>query len=302
MIKNKPLVSIGVPVYNGGKFLEETLDSLLAQTYKNFELIISDNASTDRTEQICNAYAAKDQRIRYYRNGKNLGASWNYNHVFELSTGEYFKWAAADDLCAPELLQRCVDILDQNPEVVVCYSRTKIIDERGTILEEYHDNLNLQEAKPSERFIKLMRSIRLCNAAFGLTRHSVLKKTPLIGNYISSDVCLLAELSLYGKYFEIPEFMFFRRMHPDASSSNKSADKQLEFFDPGKKGKIVLQWCRLRYENFVSVKQSPIKFREKVFLFGFLILEIYHWRKIYAAELLRAFKQVLFKYTNKNLL
>ena len=112
MLNNKPRVSIGMPVFNGENYLAEALDSLLTQTFSDFELIISDNASTDKTEEICRAYAVRDQRIRYFRNQENLGASRNYNRVFELSSGEYFKWAAHDDLCAPEFLGRCVDVLD----------------------------------------------------------------------------------------------------------------------------------------------------------------------------------------------
>ena len=126
-----PRVSIGLPVYNGEKFIREAIDSIFSQTFEDFELIISDNGSTDRTQQICQAYAAQDLRIRYYRNKKNIGAARNYNLVFELASGEYFKWAAHDDLCAPEYLERCVEILDRDPDVVLCYPKTSIIDEHG---------------------------------------------------------------------------------------------------------------------------------------------------------------------------
>src|ERR1051326_2036095 len=112
MSNQKPRVSIGLPVYNGQQFLEEAINSLLAQTYSDFELIISDNASTDATEQICRAHAAADPRIRYYRNDKNRGPVWNLNRVFELARGELFKWAAHDDVCAPTLVERCVEVLE----------------------------------------------------------------------------------------------------------------------------------------------------------------------------------------------
>jgi len=293
MAMTSPSVSIGMPVYNSCKYLEETLSSLLGQTFKDFELIISDNASTDNTEQICRDYAKRDERIRYYRNRINLGASRNYNRVFKLSTGKYFKWAAGDDLCAPDYLRRCVSILDNNPEVVICYSRTKIIDERGRVIKDFNDNLHLQSGIPSVRFIKFIRSMRECNAIFGLIRSETLKMTPLIGNYIASDSCLLAELSLYGKYHEIPEFMFFRRNHPLASSNNKETEYQLEFFDPKKKGKIVLPWWRCRYENYVTVKRTPIRWIEKVFLFVFLTLKTIYWGRKFVSELLIAGKQYL---------
>jgi len=119
-IKNhKPRVSIGLPVYNGENYLEEAIDSILAQTYKDFELIISDNASTDRTPDICQAYANKDPRIRYYRNEKNIGAAVNFNRVFELSSSEYFKWAAHDDIIAPDYISECIEILDNDDSIVL---------------------------------------------------------------------------------------------------------------------------------------------------------------------------------------
>lgn len=295
MTRNKYRVSIGMPVYNAGKYLQKTVDALLSQSYENFELILSDNASTDNTEEICRIYARTDHRIRYYRSEMNMGAAWNFNYVFGLSVGEYFKWAAADDLCAPELLQRCVDVLECHPEVVVCYAKTRIIDEHDVVLQDYHDDLHLPMKSPRERFVKLMRSLRLCNAVFGVMRRDILGKTPLIGNYIGSDICLLAELSLYGKFFEVPEYLFFRRLHPGASSHKRSNVHQMEFFDPKRKEKIVLPWCRRRYENFNSVKRSPIRLHEKLYLYCYLIFNTIRCGKKYAAELEIAFKQVLFK-------
>lgn len=292
MATTSPHVSIGLPVYNGEPFLEATLDSLLAQTYPDFELIISDNASTDRTERICRAYAAKDRRIVYQRNEKNLGAAWNYNRVFELSRGEYFKWAAADDLCAPDFLQRCTEILAREPRVVVCYAKTKIIDAQGEILRDDDNGLNLQAPTARQRFLQLMRSLGECNAVFGVIRSPILKRTRLIGNYIASDSCLLAELSLHGRIFEIPEYLFFRRDHPMASSRNRGQDQQLEFFDPALKGRIVLPKWRRAFENFISVKCAPIAIREKAFLFAYLAYSIVIRRNGYGRELHAAAKQI----------
>src|SRR5215207_1517689 len=109
-----PRVSVGLPVYNGENYLAEAIDSVLAQTYQNFELIISDNASTDSTEEICRDYAARDRRIRYFREPQNRGAAWNFNHTFELARGEYFKWVAHDDVIGPQYLARTVDQLDRH--------------------------------------------------------------------------------------------------------------------------------------------------------------------------------------------
>src|SRR5260370_42275271 len=127
-MQSTPLLSIGLFVYNGERFLEETLDSILNQTFTNFELIISDNASTDRTAEVSQAYARRDSRIRYYRGEKNMGAGWNTRRVYELATAKYFKWAAADDILEPEFLRRCGLGLEGDVGCVVGYGRTKKVD------------------------------------------------------------------------------------------------------------------------------------------------------------------------------
>ena len=135
-VSHHPRVSIGVPVYNGEKYLAAALDSILAQTFTDFEVIVSDNASTDRTEQICREYAARDNRIRYVRQPKNRGMTWNFSHTVDLARGEYFRWHAHDDSCAPTLLDRCVEALDANPEAVLAYPRVQMIDDRGEPLPD----------------------------------------------------------------------------------------------------------------------------------------------------------------------
>jgi glycosyltransferase involved in cell wall biosynthesis len=295
-----PRVSIGLPVFNGEPFLEATLNALLAQTYPDFELIISDNASTDQTEAICREYAAKDRRMFYHRHEKNLGAARNYNRVFELSRGEYFKWAAADDLCAPDFLARCVEVLDHDPEIVVCYAKTKIIDAHGAILGEYEHDLSVQSVVATRRFLQVMRSLQECNAVFGLMRSNILRRTGLIGNYIAADGSLLAELSLYGKIYQLPAPLFFRRDHPQASSRNRRQDQQLEFFDPRLKGRIVFPKWRRVFENFVAVKRAPLLRREKVPLLAYLAYRIVFGRNGYGRELVAAAKQFLRNHPDNN--
>ena len=151
-IHKSPRVSIGVAVYNGERFLSKTLDSLLAQTFTELEIIICDNCSSDATEQICRSYAASDSRIQYHRNSANIGAPRNFNLVTTLSRGEYFKWSGADDLCAPAMIERCVEVLDQRSDVVLCYPKTRLIDENDVPVQEYEDRLDLQVAAPNWRF------------------------------------------------------------------------------------------------------------------------------------------------------
>ena len=283
----KPRVSIGVPVFNGENFLEEALDSILAQTYRDFELIISDNASTDRTEEICAAYAARDKRIRYHRNEKNLGAAKNFNQVFELSTGEYFKWASHDDVCAPQYIERCVSVLDSRPSVVLCYGKTVIVDEQGTRLKAYDDCLDLHSQRPHERYERFHdcfgRAIGAeCNAVFGVVRASALKMTPLIGSYPASDTVLLGRLALLGKFHEIPEPLFFRRDHPLTSvRANRDFDKRLTWFCPEKEGRIQLVRWRWFLEYLLSISRVQMSCRERILCYAQMRRWLqWHWREM----------------------
>ena len=257
-----PTVSMGLVVYNGERYLAATIDSLLDQTFCDFELIISDNASTDRTEEIGRAYAAKDTRVRYSRNDKNLGAAANYQRALELSRGKYFRLAACDDLSAPELLAKCVAVLDRDPSVLLAYPKTTIIDAEGKVISEYEDNLNLVSDKPTERFANLLEHLRLCNAIFGVIRTDVLKSLPPMGRHVGADVHLLAELSLYGKFVEVPEFLFFRRMHAQASSSMTTAQLQ-QFYDPNRRLSIPMRHWRNLWEYARAIRRSPLGIVEK---------------------------------------
>lgn len=245
MSNDTPRVSLGMPVYNGENFIQQALDSILAQTFEDFELIISDNASTDRTEEICRAYAAKDRRIRYYRNEHNLGAGPNYNRVFELSNGQYFKWVAHDDLLTPDYVEKCVAVLDPDPSVIWCHSKTIFIDEdgakvpfdptedcfidkHGNFIRKHDPQRHLDSWKPHERYKEVLIATRWCFEVFGLIRLDALKqimrvdalkRTELMGPYYGSDKVLLAELSLIGRYVEIPEPLFLRRCHAKQSSA-----------------------------------------------------------------------------------
>jgi len=258
-----PRVTIGVPVYNGEEYLASTLDTVLQQTYTDFTVIIADNASTDGTQKICIDYASRDSRVQYIRNPVNVGASGNYTKCFEPAITEYFRWQNADDPIEPTLLEHCVRALDENPDAVIAYGKTKLIDEYGNFIEDYDDDLDLQQSDPYERYLRCQKNIRLQNLMYGLIRREPLSKTALLANYIASDGVLICELSLYGKFIEIPEHLFSRRIHPDALSQNpEDEDLQKNFWDPAKK-KLFMQTWRLIYERFRSVVRAPIPKQQK---------------------------------------
>ncbi|MGD8414260.1 MAG: glycosyltransferase family 2 protein [Candidatus Latescibacterota bacterium] len=256
MGSSAPRVTVGIPVYNGEPYLEQAIASLLGQSYPDFELIISDNASTDGTEGICREFARQDGRVRYERNETNVGAAANYNRLVDMARGRYFKWAAHDDLCAREYLERCVEIMDRDSSVVVCYPKTRIIDERGRDKGPYEDNLHLTSPHRHERFRDVVfRDEGECNAVFGLIRMDVLERTGLIGNYPASDMILLSELALHGTFYELPEPLFQRRDHPQTSiRANVTSGDRAAWFDPKKKDKAQFTHWRwvLEYHRAIS--------------------------------------------------
>lgn len=273
---SKPRVSIGLPVFNGENYLREALDSILSQTYTDFELIIIDNASTDQTQQICQKYSAKDNRIRYYRNKQNIGAMKNFNNVFRLSSGEYFKWIAHDDVYSPTFLAECVDVLDRNPSVVVAHSKTACINKNSKVIGAYHYSLKISSQKPHERFGHLLNVYSPAWAIFGLMRSSALKKTPLLRNYIGSDMNLLAEISLMGQIYEIPKYLFFRRAHPEAYSNKKYNTYQEEIAWWTKKNHsdfLCLTYTKRFVEFFRSINRVPLKRFERWLCYG----QVFKW-------------------------
>lgn len=249
----RPKVTIGLPVYNGADYLEGTIQTLLTQTFTDFELIISDNASTDGTRAICEAYVAKDPRVRYSRLEQNLGAAPNYNRLVELARGEYFKWQAHDDECAPEFLERCVAVLDRDRSVELVYPSTHVIGAEGELLREYRDGIDLPQGRPTERFTdylqrNFLRRSGLCNPIFGLMRTATLRRTRLIQNFLASDRSLIGHFALMGKIVELPEFLFRRRVHEKISTmADRGVAARLAWFNQSAKKKGF--WTRLKHQR-----------------------------------------------------
>jgi glycosyltransferase involved in cell wall biosynthesis len=278
MNHQKHRVSIGLPVYNGERFLGEALGSLLGQTYTEFELIISDNASTDGTEQICRRYAARDQRVRYYRNSTNIGIGRNFNRVFELSTGEYFKWASADDVCKPEHLAACLRMMDSDETVVLVYPKTSFIDENGSPLKLEDPGWDLRSEAAHERLRYVIRARHWVNPHYGLIRAGALAKTRLMPSYPGGDYRLLAELSLRGKFVEIPDNVFFRRIHPWASSQNLTNLMWPMEFRPVDQGEMCLPFLNLSIDHLITIANSELSIRYKLSLVG-LVFKGMWWER-----------------------
>lgn len=256
----KPKVTMGMPVFNGERFVEAALRSVLAQTFDDFELIISDNASTDRTGEICRDYARTDQRIRYTSNEFNIGYCRNQNGIYRRALGQYFLLTHHDDIRNPEYLARTVPILDADPGVVVCYTRTRDIDDNDQPLPRQDPPLRFASHDLRERFCDVIRMDHICEPDFGLTRMDVLRTTRLHGDYADSDRVLLAELALHGRFHCVPEYLFFRRAHAGQSTA-VAPDRQSRtvWFDPQKhKGNLVFPHFREFTEYLAAIFRAPI--------------------------------------------
>ena len=213
-----PRIFIGLPVYNGARFLSRSIDSLLSQSFSDFTLLISDNASSDETQAICERYCAQDRRVRYFRQVTNIGAPGNWNFVANQAEGEYFKWATANDECAPQMLERCILALDNDPSAVLCQGRTCLVDEETDAREPYGNDLDLLEERPSDRLRNLSMRLALNNGQCGLIRLSSLRRTGLDRPYPGGDIPLMAELALIGRFIVLPDMLFYRRMGPSTFS------------------------------------------------------------------------------------
>jgi glycosyltransferase involved in cell wall biosynthesis len=260
-----PRVSIGVPVFNGAEFLAPALDSLLAQSYRDFELIISDNASTDSTETVCRERAQRDPRVRYYRNETNLGGRHNFNRVFELATGEYFKWAAHDDVHEPTYLERCVEVLDRDPGAVAAHTRIRDIDENGNTLKVVSFEMETDTPDVVTRFRELARREHSCTVIFGLMRADMLRRTRLLSNYADCDRVLLAEIGLAGRIVEVPDVLFHHRQHGNRSVRQyRSRQTRNAWFDQSQAGRPMFPYTRQFLGHLGAIRRARVSAAEKI--------------------------------------
>lgn len=258
-----PKVSLGLPVYNGANFLRHALESLAGQTLRDLEIVISDNASTDETEAICREFAARDPRIRYIRQERNIGAGPNYNYVYHQSRGRYFKWAAHDDYMDPEAIALCAAALDADPAAVLCHPRLVDVDEHGKFLAEFDRGVT-GSGPVVERFFQVIQMDHNCAEVFGLTRRDALDRTGLIRDYTDSDRTLLGELALQGLLRQVDGASFYRRIHGSKSDRvYRSFHERAVWFNPGNKDKIVLSASNQLRDLFVSLVRCRLSPADK---------------------------------------
>ncbi len=263
----KPLVSIGMPVYNAEKFIRQALDSLLAQDYENFELIISDNHSTDSTQEICLDYVARDKRIHYLRNEMNVGAIKNFSKVFEISRGEYFMWHSHDDYREPNYISSCLKFMGKNPNVILCCTDALLNENGGH--RGLKENFSTVGMSPNRRFRKILWN-NSCASIYGLMIRSVLRKTGLFKNVFGSDNLLLAELSLMGEFFQLPSVLF--KISVRSGNIVKKVKAAFEAILPNDPRGSFFPFTKLAIEHWKLVQKSRLKRKEKMIAFLDIVL------------------------------
>jgi glycosyltransferase involved in cell wall biosynthesis len=258
-----PRLSVGLPVYNGQRYLAAALDSLLGQSFTDFELIISDNASPDGTEEICRRYAAKDPRIRYFRQPRNIGANPNHNFVLREARGEFFKWAAHDDLYGRDLLTRCVAALDEHPDVVLSHVDKAVIDETGTVVRRFDYTLATDSTDVTERF----RSLVVADGAddeYGVIRTHVLRSIRPKDSYHHASRPFMAEIAFRGRFHQVRELLYFRRDHPDRGDRNPTIPALCANLDPRRAGQSTARLlAEYAWGFFAAIARAPLSAAER---------------------------------------
>jgi len=289
---NPPLVSVGMPAFNAERHIEEAIDSILDQSLSDLELIIFDNASTDGTEDLCRQAAARDPRVRYFRNENNLGSPTNYNLTLREARGRYFKWASSNDVCHPEFLRKCVSALEADDTAVIACPRTRLFIDDPAAGEPYPENFNDDSVQPWTRFIKYVDGVGLNNLMNGVCRTEVLRKVPPIMPFIGSDQVTTAAMTLHGRVIIVPDEYFYRRM--DAHSSARLGGKEAlrRHYDPTGRKRLLFPTWRLYFEYIKAVNSSPLSIPRRALLTGMLFRRMIWGRNKLWRDATTSFRQL----------
>jgi hypothetical protein len=265
---NVPLVSIGMPSYNSGRFIRQSLESLLTQAYERIELIVSDDGSTDETPEVCAELARADPRIVMV-DSTHRGERQNFNTVLRLARGKYFMWAADHDLWDASYLSRCVAALEEDKGAVLAYARSALIDTEGRVVPEMDDALGITQERPIDRYRSLISRLENCNAIYGLMRCELLKGTGGYGPYPAPDHLVLAKMALQGTFVQVPRTLYFRRQNRPPETGEDQRRRQSFDLDPVEASKWLSRPERdyfrtLRDAHLAAVLAAPISVSDKV--------------------------------------
>ncbi len=279
-----------MPVFNEERFLSQTLDSLLAQDYSNFEIIICDNASTDKTGEIAQKYAEKDSRIKYHLNESNIGGTRNFNKTFLLSSGKYFMWASGHDLYDKSFISKCLNIFKAENKVVLVYPITSSIDCENNNLGKMPGRLDTRALNISRKLHCILWGIPNGNPVYGLIQRNAMEKTLIFQNVLGMDLVFLLELSLVGDFAHISEELFYRR-ETHLEEKNESANQRRLNHTHLKKisGASLLPYWYLVYKNLMVIKKINLNKFKKTGLFVSIFFNLII---IYGLAMLRDLKKI----------
>lgn len=294
-------VSVGLPVYNAERYLDQALSSLVSQTHEDLEIIISDNGSTDSTTEICRRFAAEDPRIVFHRHDHNRGAGWNFNFVLDQASAPYFRWYAYDDWLDPRCIERCSAALDADPSLILVWPRTIVVDERGRQTNETPGDLYWDPRTPSSRVDSLLGRhidqslLRLCTPIYGLIRRDVLTRARPHGSYPSADSAMLVELAMLGPWRRVDDAAFYMRRHAASSTVDKRPDEIAAWFDPARTIPFVMPTTTLFWGYLLAILTRGVSLRERVKSARVVVWWVFQerrWRVIYSEFKMRG-RQIL---------
>lgn len=280
-----PLISVGIPAYNSAAHIGFTIEGLLAQSFADFEIIVSDNASDDGTRDIVEKYMRRDARVRYERHPVNIGANPNYSHLVHIARGGYFKWSSSSDWCAPAFLECCLDDLSAHEDAVLAVPRTCFFQDHPDVAEECLDDFAILDESPAARFRHLYSALTLNNAMNGLIRMSALRRTRLIDSYMGADIVLMGHLALMGKFRLIDQRLFYRRMdRATATALQDDAGKWAHHY-PQRKVGVLFQGSKRQLGRLWGVLTAPMSLGDRLRTLMFALKMMYWDRKFVRDDL-----------------
>ena len=213
----EPLVSIGLPVRNGERYLGEAVQSVLDQEHGRLELVISDNASNDGTEEICRQFASADGRVRYHRQPQDIGLVPNFNAVLRLARGTYVKWMGDDDWLTPRYVSRCVEVLDDDAALILVTTQQAHVHADGAVESAEYDGTRMRSDRPVERFTEMLRLLTeshlLLDPLYGMMRRDPVRRLPR-PVMLFEDEIFAVRLALAGPLGHVREVLSYRRFKP----------------------------------------------------------------------------------------
>lgn len=288
-----PKISIGMPAYNSAATIGASIESLLGQTFGDFELVISDNASIDSTGAIVERFARQDHRIRYVRQPENIGANRNYSHVAQVARGEYFKWASSSDWWAPDFLEKCLKSLEQNPDAVLAAPRTRLFAGNLADATNYAHDIEILDSSRVARLKKLVSSLQLNNALNGLIRMSALRRTRLVDPYYRADEVLMGHLAMLGKIIRIDEYLYYRRMEAATATALQDSLAWRKHHYPQLSARVLFQSWK-RYTGWLrACMRTPMSIAERTQVLNYLLRMSYWERRSFLNDLQGAFRYAM---------